>query len=138
MGNEAGWGGPLSPAYRAQSHELQIKILRRANALGMTAVLPCFGGNVPSAMAKHFPNATLTPYPLWNNFPNESMLLDPTDPLFITVGSAIIEAQVQLYTEAGVMPERVMWNCDVWMNDRHNWEPASSRMVKISDFQHFH
>ena len=24
------------------------------------------------------------------------------------------QAQVQLYTEAGVMPERVMWNCDVW------------------------
>ena len=60
------------------------------------------------------------------------MLLDPTDPLFITVGSVIIAAQKEVYTAAGVWPKKVMWNCDVWMNDRHNWEPASSSTEYLS------
>ena len=132
MGNEAGWGGPLTPAYQAQAHELQIRILGRAIALGMTVVLPCFGGNVPAAMHKHYPTANLKPFPAWNGFPNESMLLDPTDPLFVTVGSAFVEAQKELYTAAGVWPEKAMWNCDVWMNDRHTWEPASSSPEYLS------
>ena len=68
MGNEAGWGGPLSRAYQEQAHELQVKILGRASALGMTVVLPCFGGNVPAAMRTHFPTANLKQFPLWNDF----------------------------------------------------------------------
>lgn len=47
---------------------LQVKILRRAAALGMTAVLPCFVGNVPHVFSARFPAANIVPYPLWNNF----------------------------------------------------------------------
>lgn len=135
MGNQAGWGGPLSPAYRLQAHRLQVKILQRAISLGMTPVLPCFGGNVPSALHKRFPNATLNPFPPWNNFPNESMLLDPTDPLFVTIGASFAAAQQRIYKAAGAWPadgRAPMFNCDVWMNDRHNWEPASTTAQYLS------
>jgi hypothetical protein len=63
MGNEAGWGGPLSTAYQAQSHQLQLKILKRARDLGMVPVLPCFGGNVPAGFNRVFPKAKTRPFP---------------------------------------------------------------------------
>ena len=136
MGNEAGLGGPLSAVYQLQAHQLQVKIMARAIELGMTPVLPCFGGNVPVAMAKHFPHADLKPYPAWNNYPNESMLLDPTDPLFTRVGQAFVSAQQQLYKAAGAWPppgkRAPMFNCDVWMNDHHNFEPASPTASYLS------
>ncbi len=93
MGNEAGWGGPLSLAKQVAAHATQIQILRRAAELGMTAVLPCFGGNVPRSFGNLHPNSSVTPYPLWNNFPNESALLDPTDEMFVKLGKAFASEQ---------------------------------------------
>ena len=134
MGNEAGWGGPLTAAMRQAQWDLQLKIVRRARDLGMTPVLPCFGGNVPKAFAAHFPHANFTSYPPWNNFPNESMLLDPTDPLFVKFGRAYTAEQISLYSAEGLWGDGIapVFNCDVWMNDRHNWQPAASTTAYLA------
>eukprot|EP00040_Diaphanoeca_grandis_P010375 m.53083 g.53083 ORF g.53083 m.53083 type:complete len:219 (-) comp21707_c0_seq1:847-1503(-) len=95
----------------------------------MDPVLPCFGGNVPTAIKTHFPTANTIPYPPWNGFPNQSLLLDPTDPLFVTIGQTFVQEQLSVYSEAGVWPAAHrdhIFNCDVWMNDRQTFEPAST------------
>ena len=68
MGNIRGWGGPMTDAWMEGQHQLQLKILRRMNLLGMTPVLPAFAGFVPKAMLKLFPGAKFSRSAQWVSF----------------------------------------------------------------------
>lgn len=58
-------------------------------------MLPGFSGHVPAAMRRVFPNATYDTSSCWcglNATYACTTLLDPTDPLFATVGAAYNKA----------------------------------------------
>lgn len=121
MGNMAGpIAAPLTPGLRAARHQLQLQILELQLSLGMEPVLPCFSGNVPSEWASAHPSASTQPFPSWHGITQESAFLDPTDPAFARIGSAVAAIQSKLYGDA-----TRLFNCDMWMNDRHDWQPRS-------------
>ncbi|KAK7354098.1 hypothetical protein VNO80_19556 [Phaseolus coccineus] len=100
MGNLHGWGGPLPQSWFDEQLILQKKILTRMYELGMTPVLPAFSGNVPAALKYIFPSAKITRLGNWFSVKNDlkwccTYLLDATDPLFIEIGKAFIEKQLQ-------------------------------------------
>jgi len=51
----------------------------------------------------------------------QSFFLDPTDSAFGRIGQAVTATQMRLYGNV-----TSHFNCDMWMNDRHNFEPNSS------------
>ena len=97
MGNFHGWGGPLPQQWINNQLILQHKILDRVRSLGMTAVLPGFGGHVPNAIVKRYPNASVSRLPNWCHF-NQSYccvyLLDFQDPLYKVIGKAVIREMI--------------------------------------------
>ncbi|WP_342645447.1 alpha-N-acetylglucosaminidase [Mucilaginibacter sp. CSA2-8R] len=95
MGNLDGWGGPLPQSFFTQHEALQKKILARERSLGMQSVLPAFTGHVPPAFAKRFPEAKLKKTH-WQGFP-DVYILDPSDPMFTTIGQKFIEEEVKTY-----------------------------------------
>lgn len=89
MGNLRGWGGPLDDGWIAKQGQLQSQIVERIRSFGMLNVLPGFSGHVPAGVKRLYPNATLTRNARWGNFNetfSEDYLLEPTDPLFMTIG----------------------------------------------------
>jgi alpha-N-acetylglucosaminidase len=95
MGNLDGWGGPLPQSFFTQHEALQKKILARERSLGMQSVLPAFTGHVPPAFAKRYPDAKLKKTH-WQGFP-DVYILDPSDPMFTTIGQKFIEEEVKTY-----------------------------------------
>lgn len=81
MGNIEGHGGPLPQSWIRRSRDLQLRILERARALGMTPVLPAFAGYVPKAFATRHAQARIHKMVPWGGF-HETYWLEPTDPLF--------------------------------------------------------
>jgi alpha-N-acetylglucosaminidase len=81
MGNIEGYLAPLPPAWIDRKRDLQRKILARMRALGMSPILPAFGGYVPKAFAAKHPQARIYRMPAGAGF-HETWWLDPTDPLF--------------------------------------------------------
>ena len=74
--------------------ELQVKILGRMRAFGMTPVLPAFAGFVPNAIRNKFPDAAITQLGNWGGFTEQYCcvhLLDPQDPLFRQIGQAFVK-----------------------------------------------
>ena len=55
-----GWGGPLPQAWIDDHEVLQRQILTAMRAIGMTPVLPAFGGWVPVALMKLYPKANIS------------------------------------------------------------------------------
>ncbi|KAG9458243.1 hypothetical protein H6P81_002751 [Aristolochia fimbriata] len=114
MGNLHGWGGPLSENWLTQQLALQKRILRRMLELGMTPVLPSFSGNVPEALKKIYPSANITRLGDWNTVNGDArwcctFLLDPTDPLFVEIGKAFIQQQIEEYGDI-----TDVYNCDTF------------------------
>ncbi|KAM6594141.1 hypothetical protein CsatA_001844 [Cannabis sativa] len=114
MGNLHGWGGPLPQSWLDQQLLLQKKILRRMYELGMTPVLPAFSGNVPAALKSRFPSAKITRLGNWFTVKSDprwccTYLLDATDPLFVEIGRAFIEQQLEEYGKMGHI-----YNCDTF------------------------
>nr|KYP46995.1 Alpha-N-acetylglucosaminidase [Cajanus cajan] len=114
MGNLHGWGGPLPQSWFDQQLILQKKILNRMYELGMTPVLPAFSGNVPAALKYIFPSAKITRLGNWFSVKNDlkwccTYLLDATDSLFIEIGKAFIEKQLQEYGRTSHI-----YNCDTF------------------------
>ncbi|XP_038680573.1 alpha-N-acetylglucosaminidase-like isoform X2 [Tripterygium wilfordii] len=114
MGNLHRWGGPLPQSWFDQQLSLQKKILSRMYELGMTPVLPAFSGNVPAALKSMFPSAKITRLGNWFSVKSDlrwscTYLLDATDPLFIEIGKAFIEKQLDEYGSTGHI-----YNCDTF------------------------
>ena len=96
MGNLDGWGGPLPRHWMTSHRDLQVRILQRERALGMTPVLPAFTGHVPPGFQKHFPTAKLKQVNWTNGFAN-TYILDAADSLFEVIGRKFIQTQTRLF-----------------------------------------
>lgn len=96
MGNIDGMGGPLPDSWIKKRKELQVKILNRMRALGMKPVLQAFTGHVPKALKELYPNANIFQIDEWAGVEG-TYFLDPTDPLFQTIGTTFIKKQTELY-----------------------------------------
>ncbi|MCP5535017.1 MAG: alpha-N-acetylglucosaminidase [Akkermansiaceae bacterium] len=96
MANLDGWGGPLPENWYQKQEALQKKILARARSLGMKPVLPAFGGHVPQAIAKKFPDAKIQRMKSWGGFPG-TYILAPDDPLFKRIGALTIEETQKMF-----------------------------------------
>ena len=94
MGCLDGHGGPLPKDWIPRHVELEKKILARQRELGMTPVLQGFTGHVPEAILKKFPG-TKAQRIRWIEF--QTWMLDPQDPLFQKLGTALIEEQTKLF-----------------------------------------
>ena len=68
MGNMRGWGGPLPTSWHDDQVALQHQIVERMRSLGIITVLPAFGGHVPDAVKRVFPNATVAKLGDWGRF----------------------------------------------------------------------
>ncbi|KAJ7945919.1 putative Alpha-n-acetylglucosaminidase [Quillaja saponaria] len=114
MGNLHGWGGPLPQSWFEQQLILQKKILGRMYELGMTPVLPAFSGNIPASLRYKFPSAKITRLGNWFSVKSDprwccTYLLDATDPLFVEIGKAFVERQLQEYGRTSHI-----YNCDTF------------------------
>lgn len=115
MGNIDGWGGPLKREFVNAQLALQHKILQRMRDFGMIPVLPAFSGHVPKAIERKFAMAKVTPSSNWADFPSQyanPYLLDPTDPLFQTIGDAFM---TEMKNEFGLDH---VYNCDTFNENK--------------------
>ncbi|XP_070531316.1 alpha-N-acetylglucosaminidase isoform X2 [Cardiocondyla obscurior] len=111
MGNIRGFGGPLSTNWHNRTIRLQHQILQRMRNLGIVPVLPAFAGHVPRAFARLFPNANMTKIDPWNKFQDKyccPYLLEPTDPLFHTIGYKFLRMYIEEFDTDHI------YNCDTF------------------------
>ena len=97
MGNIRGFAGGLTARWHKLQVELQHRILQRMRGLGMTPVLPAFGGQVPQALVRLHPNSSYSKT-TWMGFPEKysgTFLLSPLDPLFKQIGSLFLREQTK-------------------------------------------
>ena len=100
MGNIRGWGGPLPQYYIETQSALQTKILSRLRSLGMTAVLPAFGGHIPEALIQKYPSMKYTRSKAWSRFDEQytqDYYVANEDPMFAKVGEEFLHQQTLLY-----------------------------------------
>ena len=96
MGNLDAWDGTL-PQHWMDSHKaLQKQILAAERAMGMKPVLASFTGHVPPSFKEKFPNAKIKKVN-WGAGFDDTYILDPSDPMFETIGKKFIEAQTKEY-----------------------------------------
>ena len=99
MGNMRKWGGPVTADWHAKTKAMQILIVTRMREFGMTPVLAGFAGHVPTALAAHFPASNFTKSSDWCGFDpvkyGADLLLQATDPLFMTLGTALNKATLE-------------------------------------------
>ncbi|XP_021938138.1 alpha-N-acetylglucosaminidase isoform X2 [Zootermopsis nevadensis] len=125
MGNMRGFGGPLPNSWHSQSLALQHRILARMRELGIVPVLPAFAGHVAQAFKRVYPNTSLTLMADWNHFSDEyccPYLLEPTDPMFKTVGNMFIS---ELVAEFGT---NHVYSCDTF----NEMTPHTSNVTYLS------
>lgn len=96
MGNIEGYKAPLPAAWIDKKKDLQVKILGRMRSLGMTPILPAFGGYVPKAFAQKNPKARIYRMRPWEGF-HETYWLDPADPLFAEIAGRFLALYTQTY-----------------------------------------
>ncbi|MDE2111128.1 MAG: alpha-N-acetylglucosaminidase [Alphaproteobacteria bacterium] len=98
MGNIEGYATPLPANWIEKKHQLQLRILERLRALGMTPVLPAFAGYVPKAFAQKHPEARIHKMAPWGGF-HETYWLDPLDPLFAPLAKRFLDLYGETYGE---------------------------------------
>jgi alpha-N-acetylglucosaminidase len=96
MGNIDAWGGPLPQHWKDEHEALQKKILASERAMGMKPVLPAFTGHVPPSFKEKFPSAKVKKTN-WGAGFDDVYILDPSDPMFESIGKIFIEAQTKEY-----------------------------------------
>jgi alpha-N-acetylglucosaminidase len=95
MGNIEGYG-VLPDGFIVKKRDLQLRILERQRALGMTPVLPAFAGYVPKAFALRHLEANIHKMTPWGGF-HETYWLDPTDPLFAKLARSFLDRYTATY-----------------------------------------
>ncbi len=98
MGNIEGYDAPLPANWIDKKHALQQQILGRMRELGMTPILPAFGGYVPRAFAEKHPDARIYKMRAWEGF-HETYWLDPADPLFAVLAGRFLALYTDTYGE---------------------------------------
>ena len=96
MGNIDAWGGPLPQHWKDTHEALQKKILAAEREMGMKPVLPAFTGHVPPSFKEKFPSAKVKKTN-WGAGFEDVYILDPSDPMFETIGKTFLEAQTKEY-----------------------------------------
>lgn len=96
MGNIEGYRAPLPTNWIDKKKALQVQILGRMRSLGMTPILPAFGGYVPKAFAQKNPKARIYRMRPWEGF-HETYWLDPADPLFARIAGRFLALYTQTY-----------------------------------------
>ena len=96
MGNIEGYAAPLPKAWIDKKKDLQVRILGRMRDLGMTPILPAFGGYVPKAFATKHPQAKIYRMRPWEGF-HETYWLDPADPLFARIAGRFLALYTKTY-----------------------------------------
>lgn len=96
MGNIEGYRAPLPTNWIDKKKTLQVQILGRMRSLGMTPILPAFGGYVPKAFAQKNPKARIYRMRPWEGF-HETYWLDPADPLFAKIAGRFLALYTQTY-----------------------------------------
>ncbi len=86
----------LSQHWKDEHEALQKKILESERAMGMKPVLPAFTGHVPPSFKEKFPSAKIKKTN-WGAGFNDVYILDPSDPMFESIGKSFIEAQTKEY-----------------------------------------
>eukprot|EP01113_Clastostelium_recurvatum_P033265 TRINITY_DN437_c0_g1_i1.p1 TRINITY_DN437_c0_g1~~TRINITY_DN437_c0_g1_i1.p1 ORF type:complete len:814 (-),score=188.09 TRINITY_DN437_c0_g1_i1:60-2501(-) len=100
MGNLRNWAGPLTDNWIDMQMKLQLQILERVRAFGMTSVLPGFSGRVPQAISRIFPQANVSQLNDWNGFKGNyccDFFIQPNDPTFLKIGSLFIQELIKVY-----------------------------------------
>lgn len=100
MGNIDGFLGPIPKDWLKQRLELGRKILSRMLELDMTPIQQGFSGAVPKKLIALFPKAKVTESGKWFGVESTAQL-DPTDPLFQTIGSLFLKEQDRLFGSYG-------------------------------------
>ncbi|CAF1022348.1 unnamed protein product [Brachionus calyciflorus] len=104
MGNLKKFAGPLPQSWHQDQLNLQLKIIKRYNELGIKYVLPSFSGFVPDQITRLFPYGNFTKAEDWHGFNctfSCLMMIDPLDPLFIKIGSAYNKEVIRLFGASG-------------------------------------
>ena len=127
MGNMMRWGGPLTQDWHAKQKALQLQLVTRMREFGMTPVLAGFAGHVPAALEIHFPASNFTHSSDWCGFEPQygsDTLLEATDPLFATLGTAMNRATLEDYGDPTGM-ETPVFNADMYNEmDPNSADPA--------------
>ncbi len=100
MGNIRGWAGPLDDGWIKKQYVLQKQIVERIRLFGMINIFPGFSGHVPKEIQRVFPNAQVVRSAEWNYFGSqysEDYLIEPTDPLFATLGKSFYKMFIETY-----------------------------------------
>ncbi len=100
MGNINGYGGPLPMSFFKKKEVLQKQILERMRSLGMQPVVPAFSGYVPAKLKDKFQSAQIRQLEPWEKGFEGTYMLDPKDPLFLTIGKRFIELYQEMYGDA--------------------------------------
>lgn len=80
--------------------DLQLQILTAQRAFGMTPMLAGWSGRVPAEIASVVPGVRLFQLPSWssmNSTFSSNYAIDPTDPLFVTLGVQYTKAMMDVY-----------------------------------------
>lgn len=91
MGNLNGHNGPLPQQWIDTQRELQLRILERERALGMTPVIQAFAGFVPPAFVADHPDLEIQRSSGWCGF-EPTYLLNPAEPMFVEIGKRFTKA----------------------------------------------
>ena len=101
MQNLQSYGGPLPKSWIDKHAALGKRIIDRMRELGMTPIQQGFSGYVPRELKDKYPDARIQQQPGWCGFVGAAQL-DPTDPLFATLGRDFLEEEKKLFGTYGL------------------------------------
>lgn len=93
MGNITGWDGPISKSYLTKQIELNHRILKRLEEIGMHPIVPAFAGFVPEGLKRLYPNQDIRDVAFGAGFSKQysGHILAPSSDLFEKIGRLYIE-----------------------------------------------
>ncbi len=100
MANMSSFGGPVSAGLIERRAALGRRVVDRMRSLGITPVLPGFGGMVPGGFAAKNPGANVVPQGDWVGFDRPDWL-DPTSAPFAGVAASFYRHQQERFGKTG-------------------------------------